>query len=469
MTARRRFLLGLLIVQLGVTVAYAPTLNDYFAGDDFLVIGPVGRMGAWEVTAKAFVMRDDIPYWRPLVTPLYALYVHGFGLNPMPYHLVVLGLHLTNVTLVAVAARLLLRQSGVALAAGLLFGVHAAHTLTVAQISSTVELFSVVWYLGSVCAALYWLKVRGRPGAGRWYGAAVLCFVLALLSKESTASAAGTLTVLFLLRVYLPGRQAARFVRAVAPFWLLVLPYIAFTYITDTEDPTGITRMLYAPGWHVPTNLWWMVARLAWPVGNGQGPVISAAAHTGAVAVTAAALIVAVRGQAASRFLVAWMVIAMTPLTLWRPDMMLSRFTYQAAAPFAMLCAWGGWLLLRRLPLRQSRAPVGLAALAIVAALLAWLTAGQNRVRTREADSYFLLVHELRRTVPQPPAGSEVVIMDGPWSGPFHALYLEAVAETLYGRDTVRLRNVDSGEPAPAVSAGAVLLRYTGSMLVAGR
>ncbi len=109
-----------------------------------------------------------------------------------------------------------------------------------------------------------------------------------------------------------------------------------------------------------------------------------------------------------------------------------------------------------------------LAGLLLVAAVafLAPLTLAQNRERTREGESYRLLVSALQREVPQPSAPGTIVLVDGVWPGPFHALYLDAVAETLYGRGRVRLLNVAPGESFPTVAGTVVFLRYTGGGLV---
>src|SRR5947209_11913681 len=91
--SRRLWLLGLVAVLVAVAAVYAPTVNDYFGGDDFMVLGPTHAAGPWELVWRAFLFRDDIPYWRPLVSPLYAIEVHTFWLRPWPYHVVVIGLH----------------------------------------------------------------------------------------------------------------------------------------------------------------------------------------------------------------------------------------------------------------------------------------------------------------------------------------------------------------------------------------
>ena len=484
-----------------VAAVYAPTVDDYFGGDDFLVIGPVANLGPWELIWKSVVMQDNIVYWRPLVSPLYALEVHGFGLRPWAYHLVALGLHLLNVALLALVAAALTGRRGVALAAALLFGVHAAHTTTVAQISSTVELLSVVWYFAAVLCAVRWVSgphppapspdigrggEHGSPplalgegmGAGavsrRWYWLAVAAFVLALLTKESTASAAGVVTVLFFLSVYLPGRRRWRFVLAALSFWALVIPYIAFTYLADTDDPSGAVRRMYFLGGHVGQNMWWFLARLAAPFQTGHGPEVTPAGHIGAALLLAAAAWALVRGPQQARFLVLWTGIALTPLAPWRPDLLLGRFTYQASAPFAVLLALGGaWAVehmrnwLRDKGYSACRMPHSASLLTLAAAaVLAPLTVVQNRERTQEGETYRALVATLRRECPDLSPGSEVQLLDGVWPGPFHALYLSAVADTLYGAGNVRIANVAPGEPvAHAGGPRAVHLRYRGGEL----
>jgi hypothetical protein len=168
--------------------------------------------------------------------------------------------------------------------------------------------------------------------------------------------------------------------------------------------------------------------------------------------------------------LVLWTGIALTPLALWRPDLLLGRFTYQACAPFAILLALGGaWVADRLRSSLPARWPVWVpgAALALCGVVvLAPFTLAQNRERTREGDDYRVLVTELRRDYPVMPPGSRIVLLDGIWSGPFHALYLDAVADTLYGNGNVQVVNVDPGAPLPT-DAHAAVLRYQGGALVA--
>src|SRR5215204_1259561 len=235
--SRRAWAMALVAVLALVATVYAPTVDDYFGGDDFMVLGPVRAMGAWELIWKSFIFRDNIPYWRPLVSPLYAAEVHLFQLRPWPYHAVVIALHLINVALLALVVRALTGRRWLALAAALIYGIHPAKTTTVPMISSTVELVGMVWYLTAVLCCIRLVRGGGR----RWYWAGLAALILGLLSKESVASAAGVITVLFFLLGLVPawhtGRKRALgvFILRILPFWLLTIPYTILTFVNDTE------------------------------------------------------------------------------------------------------------------------------------------------------------------------------------------------------------------------------------------
>jgi hypothetical protein len=285
----RAWLPGLVAVLVVVAAVYAPTVDDYFGGDDFMVLGPVRAMGPWELIWKSAVFQDNIPYWRPLVSPLYAFEVHVFGLRPWPYHVVAVGLHLANVGLVAAVAWTLTGRRWVALAAALIFGIHPAKATTVPMISSTVELFGMVWYLLAVLCCLRFVRGHGR----RWYWLGLLAFTLGLLTKESVVTAAAAVSSLFFLES-LPAwrgyvrREAGRLALRVLPFWLLTLPYVWLTFRMEREDPTGIVKAMYFVGPHIGQNLWWFLARLAAPVDDGRGPTVSDWGHVGATVLPSA-------------------------------------------------------------------------------------------------------------------------------------------------------------------------------------
>ena len=281
--------------------------------------------------------------------------------------------------------------------------------------------------------------------------------MLALLTKESTASAAAVVAALFVLLDPVPGRRLRRALLRAAPFVALVPPYALFTYLVETDDPSGVAREMYYVGLHIGQNLWWLAARLAAPFGNGHGPHVSVAGHLGATVLAAAAITILARGTMLARLLVIWTVVALAPLALWRPEFMLGRFTYQAAIPFSMLLA----VLLCRLSrglqglpaLRLLRAP----ALAAAIALAGGLTAAHNDERTREALAYAALSDRLAAHKPASSPGTPIVVIGGPFAGPYHALYLQALADARYGAGVTTLRWLPTEDLAPA---GVITIRF---------
>jgi hypothetical protein len=261
-----------------------------------------------------------------------------------------------------------------------------------------------------------------------------------------------------------------RFVQRIAPYWALVVPYTVFTFLTNTDDPTGVTQAMYTPGLHIGQNLWWLLARLAAPIEIGRGPTVTLAGHAGAVLLLVGAILLLIRGGNQVRFLILWTVIALLPLALWRPELLVGRFTYMASAPFAILLAMGGAAVASWIAAVVPRSAPWWApgaALVVVAAVgFGLLTVEQNRDRTREGDSYHILITALRRDEPVLPSGSVVILEDGIWPGPFHAVFLNAVADTLYGPGNVHIRNADPGfAPAGLESIGSYRLRYEGGAL----
>jgi hypothetical protein len=77
---------------------------------------------------------------------------------------------------------------------------------------------------------------------------------------------------------------------------------------------------------------------------------------------------------------------------------------------------------------------------------LAALTVHQNRERTAEALAYGELEQRL------PPFGggvTDIVVIGGPFAGPFHALYLQAMADTRYGTGATTVRWLPAGTAPP--------------------
>lgn len=180
---RHRYVLLALIGA--VVLAYAPIWRAGFIWDDDMhltantcIVGPDGLAGIWTSPAANYF---------PLVLTNFWLQHLVWGLNPLPYHLVNLAIHLAcGFALWRVLTRL--RVPGAWLGATL-WTIHPVQVDSVAWISELKNTQSCLFFLLSVLAFLRWLdrdessseKKRHLP-----YAAALLCAIFAILSKSST-------------------------------------------------------------------------------------------------------------------------------------------------------------------------------------------------------------------------------------------------------------------------------------------
>ena len=134
-----------------------------------------------------------------------------WGMAPRGYHLTSLLLHGVTAAVFALVARRLIRAAqvvasetairlGAALAA-LLFAVHPLRVESVVWVTERRDLVSGLFYLLAILSYLRWAEpaAAGERPARRWYALALVCFVLALLSKSMTVSLP---VVLLILDVY---------------------------------------------------------------------------------------------------------------------------------------------------------------------------------------------------------------------------------------------------------------------------
>jgi len=154
---------------------YANILGNGFAQDDFYYI--VGNRdlteAPWKLMASAY---SNSGIYRPVTMLTYVLNVWTLGMKPFGFHLINLLLHgLVTVLLYRVVVELLAMPRA-AWAAAVLFAVHPIHSEAVAAAVGRAELLAAALLL-----AAWLLHLRGR------FGYAAICYLLAMLSKESAA------------------------------------------------------------------------------------------------------------------------------------------------------------------------------------------------------------------------------------------------------------------------------------------
>ncbi|HXI09833.1 MAG TPA: tetratricopeptide repeat protein, partial [Thermodesulfobacteriota bacterium] len=224
-----------LLCALASFLVYAPTLNYGFINWDdpeYVYNNPLIR----SMDAGFFISILTRPYfgnWHPLTMLSYALDYRFWGLNPAGYHLTNIVFHGLNTALVLVLAVRLLRASGArwtaseevlaGVVAAVFFGLHPVHAESVAWVSERKDVLSAFFFILSLLA---YLKYAADP-LKRRYAAALVFFILALMSKPMAV----TLPVVLLVLDFYPLRRSfsGRTVVEKLPFFALAAGASALT------------------------------------------------------------------------------------------------------------------------------------------------------------------------------------------------------------------------------------------------
>ncbi len=223
---RRLAVAALLLVPLA---AYANAIRGDFQFDDVPTILENPHYADWRTW---FGHLDHII--RPLSSLTFAVDRHVYGTSSAGYHVLNLLLHLGCGLLLyrIVSHAVPAAGSSVPLASSLLFLIHPLGTETVTYISGRATGLMAFWYLAALCVYTTPLNAsRSGPRTRLYQWAALLCFALALASKET----AMTFPLALLLWDGVIRRRDAGGLRRVlvtshAPFWLVSLAFAAWTW-----------------------------------------------------------------------------------------------------------------------------------------------------------------------------------------------------------------------------------------------
>lgn len=253
---------ALTVVVLVAALANLPSLFPGFIHDDHRIIeqnqllrdpahlGDVVTSGYWTVGETRVAN-----LYRPVTILSFALNYAVGGDAPFGYRLLNLVLHLLVTILVfLLAARIAPPGRGrvaldPALAAGLLFAVHPVHTEVLGEVIGRAELLAAAGTVGCVLAFLRGRgtdRESGRPW--RWYGLALLCFVLGFLAKENAVMA----PVLVLLADLLIVRRGIRWRFHLASAAAVGLCLTARIAAIGGLNPEGYVHYIDNPIAHLP-------------------------------------------------------------------------------------------------------------------------------------------------------------------------------------------------------------------------
>jgi len=423
-----------LFAVIGLAIGiHVPTMNFYFFGDDFLVLGDVNTRTFPAYMSDVTLLNDLTPNWRPLTMAVYYAEFNLFGLDPLPWRVVNLIVHVATVAVLYTLVLSMTRRVFVASAAALIFGASASAVHTVTYITALPHLLSEFLLI----SALFSLHryVEGGERRSAWYWASFALYVAGFLANEGGVVIGAVLLVYFATASLARRRDLLDFTVKMAPFALAGALLVAGLAGSGRQ---GVEPGFYGIGWHMPRQMFVYLSRLAYPVGSIQIEPSAMEWVWGSV-VAGFAIFFCIRGPHIARFAAVGMVIGLTPYApgkIW----VATRYTYMALPFFAILAAIAaGWVHQYAVRVyRPGAHALAALALAAVGGLYAWQTLQQTRPFLKETDRWQLLVDDLQENYDHVPPGTTIWVIDdeGLWTNAFwQPTWMASVGRAVYGDD----------------------------------
>jgi hypothetical protein len=208
-----------LIIFLALII-YLPSVHTFFISDDWfhLRISQISSLQEFLNFFKLSETPQSAAFYRPIPTQLFfSTFYSLFGLNPLPYHVLVLSFFTLSLYLVFKLCSNLFNEK-IALTTTFLYSISATHFSRLYFLSAFQEIVMTIFVILSL---LFYVKKT----AFKFIAISLIFFILALASKETAV----VLPVLLLLIDWKNGKIN---ITRIAPFVLLALIY-TILYITN--------------------------------------------------------------------------------------------------------------------------------------------------------------------------------------------------------------------------------------------
>jgi tetratricopeptide (TPR) repeat protein len=256
----RDWMLAVLLLA-AVGLAYLPVWHAGFIWDDDehltqnpCIVGALGLKGIWTTSAATYY---------PLVLTSFWIGHALWGLNPLPYHLVNVAMHgACAILFVLVLRRLKIKGAWLGVA---LWALHPVQVESVAWITELKNTQSCLFYLLSILLFLRWRGIEGKRES-RYYGLALVCTALAILSKSSTVMLP---VILGLCWWWMEGRWRWRNALWLAPFLLIAATASGWTIWEQKYHSRALGPEWSQSWWEriaiAGKSFWFYAGKLAWP------------------------------------------------------------------------------------------------------------------------------------------------------------------------------------------------------------
>lgn len=156
---------------------YHKCLNIFFIRDGISVLLIVQQTKQWYTLLTMIILNTA---WRPLQFLVWFIAYRLFELNPFGYHLIFFSMHIINGIVVYLVAQQLYGKRVLSILAGIIFITRFSHFFAVALIQTPDPLLTM-----AVLLAFYFYLKAVKTKAPAYHFMSIICFILALMTKES--------------------------------------------------------------------------------------------------------------------------------------------------------------------------------------------------------------------------------------------------------------------------------------------
>jgi len=219
MNKQFKYLVLLLVVT---TFLYLPSLKNKFNNWDdaaYILSNPHIELNKANVE-KSFLQGEVHRMYAPLTALSNSIVYHFYGLNPRPYILINLIIHLCNIILIFIFISLIIKNPYVPLITAVLFALHPMQVESVAYAAGRRDVLYVFFYV--LCLIFYIRSLERKKLHVIKYVLSLLFALLALLSKGQALTIPFTLV---LISMFMDRKWNSK------SFWLDKLPYFLITAV----------------------------------------------------------------------------------------------------------------------------------------------------------------------------------------------------------------------------------------------
>ncbi|GEM_PF-1717271 len=242
---RNKYTFYWLLIAFVLILLFSDILFSYFSQDDFFHFRAVMTKNFSDIPSFFISMQTEYAFYRPLSRETFNLIMYNiFGLNPLPFHLVNFALILTNISLLFLLVKRVIKNTAAPFLASFIYSVSSIHSIELYYLGSVQTLLATTLILLSVICYISFHSTKKF----RFYFLTLLTFILALTSHETAIVLPGILffTCIFLQREFRSILNKDQIFQLL-PFLLIGVIYLAGTSLFSGMPSQKVYQPVFAP------------------------------------------------------------------------------------------------------------------------------------------------------------------------------------------------------------------------------